>query len=84
MKSTVLIIDSTGFVRCLYSEVIDLSTIGLLRIQRASGIEFNEELQVWEVQGLDGKALYRNRSRELCLLWEAQHFTNQLTTSNQK
>ena len=38
-----LIIDPGGSVRCVYSETIDLATIGRLTISRGSHVEPNEE-----------------------------------------
>jgi hypothetical protein len=42
-----LLIDRSGVVRCLYSETIELSSIGLASIQRASHVEPDENCQWW-------------------------------------
>ena len=64
--------DGTG--SCLYTEQIDLSTLGTLEISRATTIEFNQPQQLWEVRNNDGELIYCNASRSNCLLWEQQHF----------
>ncbi len=65
--------DGTG--RCLYSELIDLNTIGELQVRRASQIEFNNRKQRWEVQNLNGRVLFFSRRRAVCLAWEQQHLS---------
>ena len=42
-----LIVDAQGVVRALYSEVIDLASLGSLSIRRASHVEPNEQGQWW-------------------------------------
>lgn len=42
-----VLIDRQGRVRCLYTEVIDLSSLGPLSIRRASHVEPNEVGQWW-------------------------------------
>ena len=64
--------DGTG--HGLYTEVVDLSAIGPLAIERASTIEFNPQTQHWEVHGTKGDLLYSNASRANCLAWEQQYF----------
>ena len=64
--------DGTG--SCLYTEHIDLSTLGTLEIERATTIEFNQSQQIWEVRDNEGHLIYRHASRSTCLLWEHQHF----------
>ena len=45
-----LLIDLSGDVRCLYTEVIDLSQLGELHVERASHVEFDDENQTWTVR----------------------------------
>lgn len=73
MNTLVLTVKPNGEAGCLYSELIDLSSIGLLKVSRASVIEFNDQKQEWEVR-VDGKVLFSNRSRAVCHAWEIQHF----------
>ena len=68
-----LTFDTTGIASGLYTEAIPLQTIGTLTISRASSIEFNEGIQEWEVEQ-DGKTLFSNASRLVCLAWEHEHF----------
>lgn len=75
MSTLVLIIDGTGTVRCLYSELIDLTTMGRLQITRASTIEFSEVNQTWEVRKPNGDLLFTHPSRAQCLAWEQLHLS---------
>ena len=64
--------DGTG--HGLYTEVIDLSRLGRLQVERATTIEFDNRLQVWRVKERTGLSLFMSPSRETCLYWERQHF----------
>ncbi len=70
MSGTEILFTSAGLGQCLYTEDIDLQTLGRLTIRRASFVEFNEEVQQWEVRLESGRVLYRNPSREDCITWE--------------
>jgi len=74
MKTAVLKFDATGSGHCLYTEAIDLSSLGALEIVRASSIEFNNQTRQWEVKGVEGAVLFSNPSRQACLDWEQQYF----------
>jgi hypothetical protein len=73
MNTLVLTVKNTGEAGCLYSELIDLSSIGSLEVSRASVIEFNQQKQRWEVL-VGKKVLFSHSSRAVCLAWEVQHF----------
>ena len=63
-----------GTARCLYGELIDLRSLGRLRITRASVVEFDNDLTVWQVlDPQDGRVLHQDPSREACLDWEREH-----------
>ncbi len=68
-----LTFDADGTGRCLHTEAIDLATVGELKIERASNVEFNNTSQKWEVLGLDGTKLFEDESRAVCIQWEASH-----------
>lgn len=70
----VITFNPDGTARCLYTELIDLPSIGSLEVSRASNIEFNNDTQFWEVKNFKEQVLYFNRSRAICLAWEQQHF----------
>jgi hypothetical protein len=74
MKSITLRFDAAGDGHCLYTEALNLSSIGFLEITRASNIEFNPTRQEWEVRDTANQILYSNPSRSACLDWEQQHF----------
>ena len=58
----------------LYTEAIDLQTIGTLQMDRASRIESNGSTQKWEVTDLNGIRLFTHPSRQHCLEWERVFF----------
>lgn len=68
--NAVLTFSPNGTGSCLYTELIDLHSIGRLEVSRASTIEFNNQTQHWEVKNLRGQTLYFSRSRSACLEWE--------------
>ena len=74
MNTTVLKFDATGTGHCLYTEAIDLSSLGALEIVRASSIEFNNGSQQWEVKDAEGVRMFTDASRQACLDWEQQYF----------
>ena len=61
----------------LYTEIIDLSQIGQLAIERASTIEYDNSTQCWRVSDTDGVVLFSNPSRQQCLDWERNYFDSQ-------
>ena len=71
--NAVLTFSTNGTGSCLYTELIDLSSLGKLEIQRASNIEFNNQSQRWEVKNLQGRVLFFARSRQTCLTWESNN-----------
>jgi len=76
MSTIVLKFNPSGLGECLYTEIIDLSSIGSLEVHRASTIEFNQDKQEWEVRDRKGALLFSNKSRAVCLAWEQQHFNH--------
>ena len=64
--------DGTG--SCLYTEALDLASLGRLRIRRASRVEFDNDSQLWRVWDRDGGELYSSPSRTDCLRWERDWF----------
>jgi hypothetical protein len=64
--------DGTG--HGLYTEVIDLTCLGRLKVERATAITFDNRLQVWRVKDRTGFPLFTSPSRETCLDWERQYF----------
>ena len=72
MASIVFKPDGTGYG--LYTEVIDLTCLGRLKVERATAITFDNRLQVWRVKDRTGFPLFTSPSRETCLDWERQYF----------
>jgi len=54
----------------LYTEAIDLTSLGRLKVERATTITFDNRLQVWRVKDRTGFPLFTSPSREACLDWE--------------
>ena len=71
---TTLTFTPDGCGRGLYTEVIELGSIGPLSITRATAIEFNASTQHWEVRDPAGALLYQHPSRATCVAWELQLF----------
>ena len=67
-----------GTVAGLYTEVIDLRKLGVLRVKRASRIEFDDKKQAWRVKDKTGFPLFTAPSRRLCLEWEQKYFNSKL------
>jgi len=74
-----IVIDPQGEVRCLYSEAIDLSTIGGLQIRRASHVEPDGAGQWWAdlgpVSGPQlGPFLTRTQALDAEQAWLEEHW----------
>lgn len=74
MITSVLRFDPEGTGHCLYTEAIELSTIGPLEVRRASTIEFNAADQRWEVRKTTEECIFSHRLRSVCVAWELQYF----------
>jgi hypothetical protein len=74
-----LVIDHGGQVRCLYAEDIDLATLGLVTINRASHVEPDGEGLWWAdlspVEGPKlGPFLHRSQALEVERVWLEAHW----------
>ena len=74
-----LLIDHGGQVRCLYAEVIDLATLGLVTINRASHVEPDSDGQWWaDLQPIQGPKLgpfyRRSQALEAETAWLDSHW----------
>jgi len=78
-KSTVIRFDSDGSAKCLWTEAIDLSAIGTLRIYRASKIEYNNARGLWQVT-INGcmQPSFEASTRQACIDWEVTELNNAL------
>jgi hypothetical protein len=70
-----------GTIKGLYTEALDLSTLGSLKVQRAMAVEFDNPAQVWRVLDPFGRCVHDAPSREDCLTWERQHLNEALENS---
>lgn len=50
MSGTELFIQPDGQIKCLYTDLIDLSRFGKLHVERASHVEFDDIKQTWTVR----------------------------------
>jgi len=65
-----------GTIGGLYTEAIELRSLGKLEVTRATDIRFNDEAQEWEVHAIgDDQLLHSDPSREACLLWERENLS---------
>ena len=73
MKITLRFQPAGGVVSCLYTEAIDLRSLGRLEVFRATDIRFCDRSQRWNVRcASTGKLLHSDPSREACLVWEQE------------
>ena len=76
-KQCAITFDTQGQGHALYTELVDLHSLGKLHIRRATRIEFSNKLQQWQVHDAgDDAVLYQSVSREACLIWEQEYFVN--------
>jgi len=64
----ILIVDPQGSIRCLYSEAVDLASLGSLSIRRASHVEPDDQGRWWaDLAPMNGPKLgpYQTRSGAL-------------------
>ena len=74
MKTTLRFQPAGGVVSCLYTEAIDLRSLGRLEVFRATDIRFCDRSQRWNVRcASTGKLLHSDPSREACLVWEREN-----------
>lgn len=72
-----LTFDTRGTGRGLYTEAIDLHRLGLLHIERATSIEFDNDIQRWRVRDTKGFPMFNANTRQECLEWERMHLDSQ-------
>lgn len=76
MNDIVLKITIEGDIKCLYTDEIDLFSIGRVTdVRKASNVEFDEPSQSWHVLSLEGNTLYTNPNREDAIEWEIVNFS---------
>lgn len=74
MTTATLRIDLQGRIDCLYTEAIDLRSLGKLEVTRATEIVFHPDQQAWEVRSVSSDdVLFAAPSREACLQWEREN-----------
>lgn len=68
-----------GTVKGLHTDLIDLSTMGRLQVERASQVEFDPTIQEWVVVNAgDGVQLFQHRRRKAALDFEREHYDSKL------
>ena len=80
MNKATLVFTPDGMGHGLYTEVIDLTHLGRLRVERATTIEFDNRRQIWRAKDRMGFSLFTSPSRETCLDWERQYFNGKEET----
>jgi len=74
MNAVTLCVLPDGTIQGFYSEAIDLTSLGTLKLERVSTIEFDHPCQCWRVFNRYGLCLYSSPSRTECLKFEAEYF----------
>jgi len=67
-----LVITVDGNCECLHTELIDLASLGMLEVRRATEIKFDNRIQEWVVK-IGGRRLHSHESRDECLCWERRY-----------
>lgn len=76
MVDLIFEIDTDGNLHCLYTDKINLFSIGRVTdVRKASNVEFNENIQRWEVCNLNGIVLHTNPNRKAAIEWEIEAFS---------
>ena len=70
-----LIFGPDGVGRGLYTDAFDLRQLGVLQVERATTIEFDNSDQLWRVRDAVGGELFSSARRDLCLEWEQRVFS---------
>ncbi len=73
-----LIFGTDGVGRGLYTDAIDLRQLGVLQVERATTIEFDNTDQLWRVRDTEGRELFSSARRDFCLEWEQRVFSESL------
>lgn len=79
MKDHVFMVDASGDLDGLYTDIVDLRSLGTLNVERASHVEFDNEHQGWTVSFSDGQSLCRVfTSRDEALAAEVVYLQSRL------
>lgn len=72
--------ESSGDIECLWTDELPLEALGSLKVRRASSIEFNEQMQQWEVRLAENPnvVVFTHPLRMVCVNWEIETINRQL------
>jgi hypothetical protein len=77
-----LIVDPQGGIRCVYSEAVDLASLGSVSIRRVSHVEPDEQGQWWaDLSPMNGPKLGPFLVRSAALAAEARWLEDFLTAT---
>jgi len=75
----VLNISTAGDIKCLYTELLDLSDLGEMTVRRASLVEWDDDRRGWTVAMPNGSFLAGPFvSRSEAIKWEIAYWNNTL------
>lgn len=78
-----LLVNPQGGVRCLYGETVDLTSLGMLSIERASHVEPDDQGQWWaDLSPVDGPKLGPFSTRSVALEMERNWLEDFLTSTS--
>ena len=80
-KEVKILVKTNGDLQCLYTDTINLHNLGCgkLNIERASKVEFNDDLQMWTVRLVaTGKIIGKFDKRIDALAYEVKYLNNTL------
>ena len=74
----VLLFDSNGVAKTIYTEDIELRELGKLYTYRASSVEFNNETYMWDVHLEDGTYVGSWESRQEAIRQEVLYLQKRM------
>lgn len=73
MKEIHIYFTPEGTVEGLYNDLLAELDLGQLHVQRASNVEFNDNIQCWEVDVIGEGIVHSCKSRDEAIQWEIKY-----------
>lgn len=75
-------ITPAGICECLYTEKVDLPSIGRITVRRATFVLYDNADARWVVTDVFDNELFSNPSRQACLEWERGYLEQKETVKH--
>jgi hypothetical protein len=73
-----MIIEPNGDIKAVYSDKIKNMNLGMLRVERASNVEFNYQTQQWEASTTNGELIAAGPERDAVISHEIKVIESRL------